>query len=589
MNFVLAPSTLLRACLLAFLAFLAECWASPVVTLTREEWDATGAKTVAEALARTGKIHVVNAGGPGQRSVAWVHGATPSEITLLLNGLPIAEVSRAAPDLGQYRLEGLSKIEVTEGTSAAIPGLGARRIGINLISRLLVEEKGHVSGEGRGGTSGTYGVDFAAYLPSLLGVAGGYDQSERARPMTRWNGRHGMGTVEFTLAGGVAIQAAAMGINDTIGFVSPYFGVVDGARTRAVAGASAMWEMSETSRVMLGMSALTTQRRYDSAAGIATLGGLRQGAVQLALINQVNELDTVTVQASYYDALADEGFLGTPRWTWGELTIHNALQFRDIVEFIAELRADQHSLFGPYLSPTLDFIVNVGTSKIVLSVMNTVQFPTMDEVSMSPMTVSGTTWAGNVSLQPERTWTYRLGAEQRLNEDVLIGVELAGGGGESLIDHNWSVGSLAVRSPSNIATARMVGAGLNLGLKILEGLEYKGGYQFREWRSGASLLTDRPRQILTQSLVWTMDWGFTTTGWASYAQFPAAGVAPFPFAEADGAAAYSVNYGVSASWQFDRLARVTVGVDNPGGAGQFGLAGYEVASNHITGSLSLSW
>lgn len=347
------------------------------------------------------------------------------------------------------------------------------------------------------------------------------------------------------------------------------------------------WEISEASSLRLGTTAVYASRRYNSTSGVSTSGPFRQGSVHWAYGTRINEADIVTVQGSYTDAQTDEGLMQGSHWSWGDFMIQNKLDFNNILVFLAELRVDQHSLFGPFMSPTLEFIVNLQSSRVVVSMANTVTFPTMDEVGMAPISLSGTTWSGNGTLQPERSWVYRLSAEQNMN-GFKFGVDFSGGGGESLIDHNWLL-SGGVRTPTNVATARMVGLGVNVGIQVTEGMDYWAGYQFREWRSGNTVLTDRPRQTLTQSLMWTTSFGWVITGWVSYAQLPIAGITPYPFVESDGAAAASLSNGVAASWKASEFFKVRMAVDNLGSAGRFGLEGYEVAPNHFSGSISMSW
>lgn len=587
-NFFMKYTAAMVLAFVLFMDFFSKVQASEVVTLEREQWEAWGATTVGEALGRSGRIHVVNAGGPGHRSAAWVNGASASEIEIFLNGLPIAEMSRSAVDLSQYRLEGLSRIEITDGVSKTLPGQGARKIGINLVTRKASKWTGSASGSA--GSFGTYGGGAEGFSPVGVGAAGGYDQSDGSQTSMRWVARHGLLSFSREMDEKHSLQGAVLGYSDALNEGSSAFGSVDSSRERWIAAVSGRWALSEKADVRVGISGLFASRRYGTSSGLATSGALRQGSLEWALVNQVSETDTATIHFGFHEASVDEGIFLAPKWGWGEFIVQNQLVFQEMMRFTAELRLDQHSAFGPFLSPTIELEATLGGNKVLLSVANTVQFPRMDEKYFTTLSYGGTTWSGNPLLEPERTWMYRLGVSHQVEGGMSMGFELSGGGGESVMDHHWQAGIGGVRSPVVLASARTVGAGISLGIPLWEGASYRAGYQFREWRSGATLVTDRPRQVVTQSLQWELDGGFVCSGWSTYAQFPSSGLTPYPFAESVGASVESMNYGVAVSWQAAPTWRVTGTAELPGlAAGRTGIEGYAQAGNAFTVSVSASW
>jgi vitamin B12 transporter len=185
---------------LSSLSSLSLLKAEEVLLLTREQWGGTGAVTVAEALARSGRVHVVNTGGLGHRSVAWVNGASPSEVEMMVDGLPMTEAGRSALDLSEYRLEGLEKIEVTEGVSPSVPGRGSRRIGINLVTKSEMRWTGAV--QGRAASYGAYEGSVEGNSPFGVSVAGSYAQSEGLAPSMRTIVRSGRMGFEYRLSEG---------------------------------------------------------------------------------------------------------------------------------------------------------------------------------------------------------------------------------------------------------------------------------------------------------------------------------------------------------------------------------------------------
>jgi vitamin B12 transporter len=106
--------------------------------VTRAQFEAEGARTVADALALVPGIPAFrDYYGFGAVTNYGIRGAGSSQTLVLLDGLPIAGASSGTIDLGTYPLTGIARIEVVESGASTLYGTSAVGGIINLISAPL--------------------------------------------------------------------------------------------------------------------------------------------------------------------------------------------------------------------------------------------------------------------------------------------------------------------------------------------------------------------------------------------------------------------------------------------------------------------
>lgn len=129
--------------------------------------------SVAEVLREEISVRVRSAGALGQYSAALLRGAASTQVSVLIDGVPLSRGGQAAIDLSQLPVDGLQRIEIYRGLPPLSFGPDAIGGAINLVSRRGGQpQSGVVLGAGWFGlrklsatTSGrSGGVDYAATL-----------------------------------------------------------------------------------------------------------------------------------------------------------------------------------------------------------------------------------------------------------------------------------------------------------------------------------------------------------------------------------------------------------------------------------------
>ena len=106
----------------------------PTFVVDRAQFTAEGARTVADALSAVPGVYTFHYGMFGSQADYGIRGALGSQTLILLDGVPLANVSAGTIDLGTVPLESISRIEVVESGSSTLYGTSASGGVINLIT-----------------------------------------------------------------------------------------------------------------------------------------------------------------------------------------------------------------------------------------------------------------------------------------------------------------------------------------------------------------------------------------------------------------------------------------------------------------------
>ena len=105
-----------------------------ISVLTREDLDALGIQTLAEALQLLPEVFVRTYGGAGGLAEPSIRGFGPGQVLVLLDGVPLNNVALGQVDLSTISLNGVQRIEVLRGPFAALAGSGAVGGVINIVT-----------------------------------------------------------------------------------------------------------------------------------------------------------------------------------------------------------------------------------------------------------------------------------------------------------------------------------------------------------------------------------------------------------------------------------------------------------------------
>jgi vitamin B12 transporter len=129
-----------------------------ITVLTRQDIEERGYQTLAEALRAVPGMNVVQLGGPGQPSSAFVRGSNSNHVLVLLDGVPVNDPSEpnGAFNFGNDLLFDIERIEVVRGPASSLYGSAAIGGVVNLVTRRAAPDRVLQSyGEVAGGTERT--------------------------------------------------------------------------------------------------------------------------------------------------------------------------------------------------------------------------------------------------------------------------------------------------------------------------------------------------------------------------------------------------------------------------------------------------
>jgi vitamin B12 transporter len=388
---------------------------SAVTVITRTQIEENGWRTVQEALRSVPGVDVVQSGGPGAQTSAFLRGANSVHTLVLVDGVRVNSPFFPGYDFSILSVENVERIEVVRGPFSALYGsesiggvvhVFTRPAGEGLSARLIAEA---------GNADQREASAFVTAGAGRFGVAASFrDRREDGdRVNDDWRERSGSVRLEGRLGDRLrlalegAIEDGELGLPGPVGAETPM--------TRY---------LPRQERILLP----ATFRPAAGHAAAVTLGWVRSRPSYDSPFFQ-SETDARTLQARASDSFSVSAHGLTAFAEWQRWTVDDASNFginldgarstiwslgaEDSVELgggwllTAGLRYDDHSQFGDAWSPRATLSRNVGAWKLRASGGTGFRAPSVGELYYP--------FSGNRELQPERSTSFDVGADRTLS------------------------------------------------------------------------------------------------------------------------------------------------------------------------------
>lgn len=510
-----------------------------VTVITREEIEERGHQTLAEALRAIPGLRLVQEGGPGQRASAFLRGANSNHVLVLLDGVPVNDVSEpnGAFNFGNDLLGDIERIEVVRGPGSSLYGSGALGGVVNLITRRApAGTRFQLFGEAAAGTErtarGTLGAagtgerfdwmvaaqgftthGFNTVPPRIAGNTGERDG------LDAWAGTARLG---FAPAPGTRIEGLLRWRENRAEFDDAPFGRVDDpnvtGRDQRVFGQlraettllDGLWTTglraavgNDRRRYLNRADPLNPNTQDDLYRGerqtldwgnrvrLGDLGGFSQAALTFGLTHEREEIDSRTAAGSPFG-----DSVGSAQATSRSTAAHAGLQGRlfDRLELFLGLRHDAAEDFDDFTSWRAGAVLDLpeAASRVRISAGTAFRAPSLDQrFGFSQFAFSA--YRGNPNLRPERSFAWEIGSETDIalfgrQDFATFGVTWFENRFRDLIEFTFDPVTFD-STVENVSRARTRGAELSLTLRPAPWLDATAAWTITEARD---LERDRP-------------------------------------------------------------------------------------------------
>ena len=512
--------------------------ASSVTVITRAELERSKRPTVLEALREVMGLAVVQNGGPGSSSSAFLRGANSEHLLVLLDGVEVNDPINPSRsyDFAHLSVENVDRIEILRGPQSTLYGSDALGGVINILTRkgqgkprLTFSSQGGsfktlASAVELGGSSGRLNYAFGLSQFSSAGISAasaalsGNTEKDGYRNLGL-SGRLGIVLSDHLEADLIVRSTSARTSLDNFGgpggddpnSVQDYRSFFLRGQARGLFLEN-RWEQK------LGFSYIDSRRDHDNPVDAAhpfdsERGTFKGGLLKLDWQNNIflHSSNTLTLGADLArergeSAYASYSLWGPyesdfPRRTADTAGIYVQDQWKIDERFFATVgaRLDHHSRSGTALTYRLApaYFLAATQTKFKATLGTGFKAPSLYQL-YAPETFWGP--IGNERLKPEESLGWDVGIEQYfLNGTILAGMTYFRDDFRNLIDFDFSQGYI------NIGRARTRGLELSGEVRSIENLRLRISYtslDARDLDSGADLLR-RPRDKFTAQVDWT--------------------------------------------------------------------------------------
>lgn len=381
--------------------------------------------TVSEALRDIAGISIVRSGSPGHTTSAFLRGASPSQVLLLIDGVEINDPFFGGADIASLMISGVERIEIVRGAQSPLYGSQAMSGVINIVTAPFSSATAGVDGVviAEGGSLSTHSESLQLYAGSdslhwKLGgsrfdTEGQFENDEFRN--VQLNGR-----LQWSSPAGSAVALYAFAGDSHVGI--PFNGREprldrEGDSSLALGGAD--YTLHGSPRLNLEIRASVTRRddafrdpddRYSqsSAHDSTLLRAMAQNTMNLG-----SHAVTFGFEQKQEDVVATSN--GLPAL---DETIHTTAVYAQnklsagALMVSAGARLDRHSRFGIHTSPRLSAAYQGNERwRVRAAAGKAFRAPTAGELAYP--------YYGNPSLGPESSLSYEAGVDFRAGRSTV--------------------------------------------------------------------------------------------------------------------------------------------------------------------------
>ncbi len=425
-----------------------------VSVITREQLERLGVLTVGEALQCLPEVHVRQQGGLGALSLPSIRGASPNQVLVLIDGVPVNSVMQGLFDLSTVSTGQVEKIEVLRGP-LSIYGGGALGGVINIITSAKPTREITLRGGGPstsavtgawpldGGQGSVLTADWVSSAGSRansdagsLTLAGRMPvrSTDRDRSLITWNHFQG----ELGVPGSTACPSPLARQRETRTILSAR------RETSADEGESLAQVYGWIDDFHFTDPAPCAGPSVDSRTATQVFGGY----VQSLWHRSPTHLQLTGLEWQF-QSLQDTGPVGNRQVGLGGAYVQDEWQVSPATLVVAGLRYDFHAVYGGQLNPRVG-VVHVIRDGLTLhaGVGRTFRGPTFSELYFTPY--------NNPTLRPESAWSADVGLTWRTAGGVEVRTSLFGTSATDLIRADASF------VPQNVGRATITGGSLEI-------------------------------------------------------------------------------------------------------------------------------
>jgi vitamin B12 transporter len=384
--------------------------AENVEVVTAADIELMNAHTVADVLNFVNGVQVQFSGpGPGAIAATLIQGSNSRHVAVFIDGVPMPDVGENITDVGTIPVQFVEKIEVIKGPASSVWGSSLGGI-VNIIT------KSPATTEGAGGTvsaaNGEYGSgDFRAEIAGKKGRFGFYVFAGR---LQKDNFRPGFDFGENNAFTKLSYEISK---NTKILFTSLYDKGSRGNRTysddfeNVLSYLSLESSLSKALDLSITLKAGSLQRDFDFTAFGLGINNMREDTLGAAArLTWRNEMHTVVLGLDYDDSTLDNDFFlnGDQKLRKGAAYINDTITW-DKLSVTPGLRYDTSNNYGDFISPSLGITYEIFDKTILRAyVARGFSAPALNDTSGDN---PGFAYQSNPDLEPEKVWSYQLGAE----------------------------------------------------------------------------------------------------------------------------------------------------------------------------------